>query len=160
MTLFATLAAIAYVCNSILCGFDDQTIDTAYMRGLRHGDSGPRDETMLTNEKENGFIPTVRHDETEADIMISVEVPGFSKDDITVVLEGKSCLVVSGERKNSAGTMIKFSRRFVVNKAHYDLDTLKGDISNGILDITLSKMKIPKGQTILITSNHALDVDE
>ncbi|MCP4152959.1 MAG: Hsp20/alpha crystallin family protein [bacterium] len=103
--------------------------------------------------------PTTDIYETTDDYIVKLEVPGLSKDDISVELNNDT-LTVKGERKEEkelneesyhrlesfSGT---FSRSFTLPK-NVDAQKISADMKDGILNLKIAKAEIEKIKSIPI----------
>ena len=105
------------------------------------------------------MIPSAHVDDGEKNMTISLDVPGFNEDTVKVFLEDLDTLVVSGERTNKAGNKVAFSRRYTLNGDRFDLDSIKGSLSDGVLEVTVAKKEAPKSRKIVITSDDTKPTD-
>ncbi len=106
---------------------------------------------------ETGYYPAVDIYETNDAVMIEVEVPGMSKDDIKITVED-NVLRIHGEKKlereekdrnyyvveRSYGT---FERAFRLPD-YVDSEKIKAKFENGVLTITLPKREEEKKKVI------------
>ncbi len=101
-------------------------------------------------------LPRTNIKETADSYVFSMEMPGLTKDDITVNLEGDA-LIVKGEKseKHEEEGMIRrefrttrFERTF--NVGGVDRDKVKARVENGILVVTLPKVPEKVGRKIEI----------
>lgn len=105
--------------------------------------------------------PAVNVSENETEFQIEYLIPGFKKEDIKVALD-KNILTVSGETKSEEREETKkhirkefshstFKRSFTIPE-NIDVDSLKAKHENGVLHITLPKIKeVTKSNTKEIT---------
>ena len=88
---------------------------------------------------------TMSYEETETEILFTIDLPGLSKKDIDINVEPNS-ITVKGE--NGGKRKYNYSRKF---RPTIDVDSAKATFKNGVLDITVTKVdKTPKGKTIKI----------
>lgn len=78
---------------------------------------------------------------------LRVPFPGASKDDINVEVKGTDRLIVEAEGESVWGK--KQSRNFKI-PSDSDVDNIEGEMSNGILTLTIPKKKSFKEKTIKI----------
>lgn len=119
----------------------------------------------LSNAFDNFFAPVFFEDnsrymrtdieETDSGYEVSIDMPGFEKEDISLALEN-GYLTVSAERKEKEEgkqkflrkeRAVKFSRTFYLPDVNED--EIKASYKNGVLGITLPK-EDPKKKTISI----------
>ena len=84
------------------------------------------------------------NDTSLEDNKLSIALPGFSKNDIKIDVDG-DLLVVSSKVEETDETKFKksFSRSFRLIK-DIDVDTIKASMENGILYITFDKKNVTK----------------
>jgi HSP20 family protein len=100
------------------------------------------------------FAPVLDVQETADHVQVTAELPGLSKDDVEISIEGNNMLVLSGEKKSEQekkeGSYYRseryygsFSRRVILPT---DVDFEKADASfkNGVLTIMLPKTEEAK----------------
>ena len=96
----------------------------------------------------NGFLPSIDIAETEKAFEIEAQLPGITKDDITIDLENGR-LTISGERKFEKEESGKkyhrvetqygtFTRSFQLPDS-IDQDSIVANFENGVLNITIEK---------------------
>ena len=104
-------------------------------------------------------FPTVDITETKSEFLISLNVPGVSKEDLSIDVKGQT-LTISGERKDlisgedqkivrresNFGT---FKRGFTLPK-EADLDKIEASHTNGVLTISLKKSEAAASKRIEI----------
>lgn len=110
---------------------------------------------------ESYWTPSLDIEETEDTIIVRVELPGMSKDDIKVNLSGDT-LTISGERKQEmekkSKTYYRIERsygkfqRTVTLPAEVEGDKAKASYRNGILELTLPKSAKSKAREITIVA--------
>jgi len=103
-------------------------------------------------KNEIGFNPAVNVFELNDAVRIELQIPGFSKDQVTIIL-GKDILSVKGEVSESGEDGISFSRvefrtsgfekKFKLN-ADLDADKIQANFTNGILILTITKKEEKK----------------
>jgi len=145
-------------------------------KGIQHN-AGVEDETPTPSAKAKGSsdktchqqkkpsiyfqrrIPTHRS-ETDDSVMISLDVPGFGADNLNVTIEDH-CVLVKGKRQNRMNDTFIVFQRFSLARDSFDEESIKADLSDGVLDITLEKKQVPKVRVIPIrTAAAAESVDE
>ena len=88
---------------------------------------------------------TMSYEDREKDIVFTIDMPGVSKKDIDINIEEHSITVKAengGKRRNN------YSRKF---KPAVDPETAKATFTNGVLDITVTKVESkPTGRKVAI----------
>ena len=88
---------------------------------------------------------TMSYEDREKDIVFTIDMPGVSKKDIDIHIEEHS-IKVSAE--NGGKRKYNYSRKF---KPAVDPETAKATFTNGVLDITVSKVESkPTGRKVAI----------
>jgi HSP20 family molecular chaperone IbpA len=122
-------------------------------------------EDTTSENSSDGSVPfthyqraPVHRDETEERLTLALDVPGFASDNINVSTEGDdSCLVIEGSRTNRVGDTFYVQERFVLDEETYKLDTTRGNLSDGVLEITIQKRPKPQPRVISITTHKKPD---
>lgn len=113
------------------------------------------------------FSPKVDIKEDDKQITLHAEVPGLSKEDVKVTITDENVLVIKGEKKNENREEKKddndntvflrlersygsFTRSFILPE-NIDRDSIKGKVSDGVLDITLDKKEPEKPKETLVS---------
>lgn len=102
----------------------------------------------VVNQRNNNFVPGIDISETDTQFLVSVELPGVSKEDIDVSLDNGQ-LTISGERKFEESEEGKtfhrvetkygsFSRSFHLPD-NVDEESINAKYENGLLNITIQK---------------------
>ena len=118
-------------------------------------------DSFFNTKKHAGFYPAVDIAAKDDTVILSVELPGISKDDISVNIEDK-VLTIKGERKNETEekketyyrrerSFGSFERSFTLSD-EIQTDEVFADYKDGILKITLKKDTI-KEEVKQITIN-------
>jgi HSP20 family protein len=110
------------------------------------------DTTTMT-----GFNPACEIDEQDDHVLISVDLPCISKDEVKVeVVDNR--LVISGERKHEKESKARsekfygrFERSFALPTA-IDVDKIEARYENGVLELAVPKAESAKPRTIQIQS--------
>lgn len=100
------------------------------------------------NNRHDNFVPSIDISESEEQFLITAELPGMEKDDITINLENGR-LSISGERKFQNEEQGKtyhrvetqygsFNRSFQLPDS-VDENSIKASYKNGLLDISIDK---------------------
>lgn len=118
---------------------------------------------LSRNRVEQGLLTAPEADvvETEKDILVVVDVPGFAPGDIELVLEN-NLLTMSGERRPQWGEEDgkkafhlaerrygRFSRSFVLPR-DVDQDSIRARFENGVLSVTIPKSEKARRRRIEI----------
>ena len=103
------------------------------------------------------WLPSFDVFETKDSLVIKVEAPGMTKRDVTAAFQGHK-LIVSGEKKDPKTEQAngylcmersfgKFTRSIYVDQA-VDLARADGELGQGVLTITIPKLKDRRGSKI------------
>jgi len=106
---------------------------------------------QATQEEVVDFRPKVNTRETEDNYHIEVELPGVKKDNVDIQVDG-NILTISGERKvrdevneedyhKVESRYGVFSRSFTLPEK-VDVSNIEAEFKNGILEVTIPKLKI------------------
>ena len=88
---------------------------------------------------------TMSYEDRDKDIVFTIDMPGVSKKDINIEIEEHS-IKVSAE--NGGKRKYNYSRKF---KPAVDTESAKATFTNGVLDITVSKVESkPTGRKVAI----------
>ncbi len=107
---------------------------------------------------EGNWSPALDVSETEAVILVRVELPGMSRDDIEINLH-ENILTITGEKKKEAAANEQFHRlersygkfnRTLTLPVKVNSAGIQAHFTNGILQISLPKIEDPKPQKITI----------
>ena len=111
------------------------------------------------NETDTTWAPLVDINETDKEVTLDVELPGFEKKDVKVEVRDNT-LTISGERTNDKKTEDKYCSR---SERHYgkfertfslsdevDANKISAKYKNGVLSLALTKTEkaIPKEITV------------
>lgn len=107
--------------------------------------------SLEANERDNisSFAPMVNTREDEKGYFVEIDLPGVSKDDISVDVD-KNHLMISGERKfktevneddyyKTESFFGKFQRRFALPES-VDTDMIEAKNENGVLEVFIPKI--------------------
>jgi HSP20 family protein len=103
------------------------------------------------------WAPSTDVAENENEIRLSLDLPGFKKEDLKIDLPGNNTLTISGERKfeKSEGVKVHRKERFYGNFARsfslpssVDVAAVRARFEEGILEITLPKRETAKARKI------------
>ena len=106
------------------------------------------------------IVPPMDVSETEKAFLIKAEMPGIKKDDIDVSVKD-GVLTISGESKEETeekkeGKVIRQERRYgkyvrsMSIGANVDVEHIKADYDDGILELTLPKLAIEEAKKIKV----------
>jgi len=87
---------------------------------------------------------TMSYEDRDTDIVFTIDMPGVSKKDINIEVEDHFIKVSA---TNGSGRDYNYTRRF---KPQVDADSAKATFTNGVLDITVSKVAEKKGKQVKI----------
>ena len=88
---------------------------------------------------------TMSYEDREKDIVFTIDMPGVSKKDIDINIEEHSITV---KAENGGKRRYNYSRKF---KPAVDPETAKATFTNGVLDITVTKLESkPTGRKVAI----------
>lgn len=105
------------------------------------------------------FIPELNVYETEQEFEITLALPGMSKDDIEINMKGNR-IVISGEREFEKDSERKYHRlessfgsfeRSLPLPDTIDEDNIDATYENGVLSITIPKVKEATGKKIEVS---------
>lgn len=102
----------------------------------------------VVNDRRDNFVPSIDISETDDQFLISAELPGMNKEDITISLDN-SRLAISGERsfeneeKGKTYHRVEtkygsFERSFQLPD-NVDEESISATYENGLLNITIDK---------------------
>ena len=112
----------------------------------------------------NGWSPETDIYETETDLVLQADLPGFSAKDIDIVVEN-NVLTIRGERQFEAKAQPeglhrmersygKFSRSFTL-PASVNAQKIQANCKNGVLTVTLAKAEHARPKRIQIAATAA-----
>jgi HSP20 family protein len=112
----------------------------------------------------SGWSPETDIYETETDLVLQADLPGFSAKDIDIVVEN-NVLTIRGERQFDAKvppeglhrmerSYGKFSRSFTL-PASVDAQKIQASYKNGVLSVTLAKAEHARPKRIQIAATAA-----
>ncbi len=114
---------------------------------VRHKDENPQEQSSIEPLPRWGLIVS-EVEETDGEILVRVEVPGLTKDDVQVVIEGNR-LSLSGEkrfqRESHDSTYHIMERaygsfqRVIPLPGNVDADKAKASCADGVLTVRLPK---------------------
>jgi len=129
--------------NDILGGLDD-LLDAwmDMMQVIPMMDTARNKVAQVATPKHQG---TMSYEEREKDIVFTIDMPGVGKKDIDVKVEDHSITV---KAENGGSRKYNYSRKF---KPTVDINSAVATFKNGVLDITLTKIKeASKGKSVKI----------
>jgi len=92
--------------------------------------------------------------ETAEMTTLLLDVASFKPNDLKIEIENH-VLAVTGKRTNKLGDTFATNRRFALQPGTYDEDSIKANLDDGILEITIQKRSAPKCRQISINVGHA-----
>ena len=96
----------------------------------------------VTKPKHEG---TMSYEDRDKDIVFTIDMPGVSKKDINIEIEEHSIKVTA---ENGDKRKYNYSRKF---KPAVDVESAKATFTNGVLDITVTKVESkPTGRKVAI----------
>ena len=88
---------------------------------------------------------TMSYEDRDKDIVFTIDMPGVAKKDIDINIEEHS---ISVKAENGGKRKYNYSRKF---KPAVDTESAKATFTNGVLDITVTKIKAkPSGRKVAI----------
>jgi HSP20 family protein len=118
------------------------------------------------NGQSSTWLPSVDVWETEAELVLSFDLPGVSEDEIAVELDD-NVLTVRGRRErtseHSNERFYRFERRFGTFSRSVTLppgvkeDSIAADYRNGVLEIRIPKPEEPTPKRIKVGSGEAIE---
>lgn len=127
------------------------------------------DESGIPALKERGmWVPTIESFMKDGVLHIKVELPGIDQKDLEVSVVDRD-LVIKGERKTEKDEQEKeysyqeisygsFERRFLLPEGA-DLDAMKANFANGLLEITVPAPVIAKARKITVESTETPKIE-
>ncbi len=102
------------------------------------------DQPLMASRKNTPKKDTMSYEDRDKDIVFTIDMPGVSKKDINIEVEDHFIKVTA---TNGNGRDYNYTRRF---KPKVDVDSAKATFTNGVLDITVSKVAEKKGKKVSI----------
>ena len=102
------------------------------------------DQPLMASKKNAPKKDTMSYEDRDKDIVFTIDMPGVSKKDINIEVEDHFIKVTA---TNGNGRDYNYTRRF---KPKVDVDSGKATFTNGVLDITVSKVAEKKGKKVSI----------
>jgi len=105
---------------------------------------------MLDANYNKNTVPAVNVKETDKAFTIELAVPGMKKEDLNIELDNNKLTISNEQEESKEEETEKYTRReFMYSKfqrtfnlpKEVDSKNIKGDYQNGILNITIPKMK-------------------
>jgi|GEM_PF-4498820 len=69
---------------------------------------------------------------------VEIEVPGFTKDTLSLAVEDDNVLTIKGERTSRDGRTVKVQRQFMLPD-DADPSTIQAKVENGLLTLTIQR---------------------
>lgn len=119
----------------------------------------PLGDVFAEGPASRAFMPSVDVSENDCEYIITAEIPGMSKDDVTVELHDR-VLTLRGEKRNESQNQKdhvcyferrfgRFSRSFSL-PSNADAEKLLASFKDGVLNIRLPKQEKAKPMTVPI----------
>ncbi len=97
--------------------------------------------------------PRVEVSETDEAIWLSADMPGVSRDDVSVELDDGVLTIVGDVAASGSRPARRFRRQFTISdQALFDLDTVEAKMAHGVLEVRLPKMAKPQARQIKISA--------
>ncbi|HSF19001.1 MAG TPA: Hsp20/alpha crystallin family protein [Vicinamibacteria bacterium] len=107
------------------------------------------------------WLPRVDVFETRGSVVVKVEAPGFSKNDLSVTFRGPKMILTGEKKQPKSGRSVqgylclersfgKFTRSLYIDRA-VDLTQAKAELSEGILTVTMPTLKDRRGSEFRLT---------
>jgi HSP20 family protein len=116
-------------------------------------------EEMNTGNRD-GVVPLSDIFEKDGEVILTLEIPGVAKEDLTIQIEEK-VLTIEGEKKETAESegLRKFrqERKFGHFSRSFSLsddmsqENIQADVSNGVLTLKIRRIEPPKPEKKFIT---------
>ena len=105
------------------------------------------------------ITPPYNVDEDNDFFTVSIDVPGFQKDDLQITLDEDSTLSVFGKRVHNKNQIVEFKRKFSLDPSKLklsDMTDVNADLSLGVLTIKVPKKEKEPARIIPIvdTTKH------
>merc|ERR1712224_795519 len=102
--------------------------------------------------------PIHMHEETPQFAKMSLDVAGFTPDDISINVDNH-VVSIRGQRTNKLGDVFELDRKFRLDKNTVNVDGVTASFEDGILEVTVSKKPIagPRKIQIAVASSVASD---
>jgi HSP20 family protein len=130
--------------------------DVDEMPGMRHFQDAVN--RLFTDPAARPWTPAVDILETENDLLLTMDVPGITMNDVEIRLENNN-LNIQGQRKfeqvNGKGyhrierSYGNFARSFTLPNT-VDTERVRAEYKNGVLTVTLPKKEVAKPRTIRV----------
>jgi len=146
--------------------FDEKNRFEKMIKDMLEGLFGGSSVNVITPFRGSGFGPkqTLGSDErepltdvfeTKDEIIITMELPGASKEDIELDANPNGLEIIANIRKvsmnkNSRSSSFTRFKKYVGVPAEVDPNTVKAKYKNGILEVKLKKLKKQKGKKVKI----------
>ena len=132
-------------------------VNNLWNTGIDHWFDNFLNSDMKLPDEVSTLYPVVNVEETENEYLISAELPGMEKKDITISIEN-DVLSISGEKKGESKTENKNFHRFERSYGKFyrsfelphsiDREKIDASYKNGVLNISLPKAEEAKPKQI------------
>jgi len=103
-------------------------------------------ESLVDFEKGFDFHPKTILNNSSEGYVLKISVPGLTKEDIQIVLDGRNLKVVN--EKENLDFVSKFNKIYTL-PTNVDVDNIDGKVENGVLTLTLPIIKKTKQERII-----------
>lgn len=111
----------------------------------------PFEFTKEQSQKDNYHPKASIYSNNDSDTMnLTMDLPGVKAGDLDVQVHNE-VMKVSGKRSISDSKKLKFSRKFELDTTHVDPTSIAANLVDGVLTITMQKIKKPEDVTMKIT---------
>jgi len=114
-------------------------------------------------DDDSAFAPKSDFVETKDHYLLSLDLPGFKKEDIHIEAKDKGKLTIKGKRTLSLNpekavsyrqgrSGLEFERQFIFNEV-IDTKNIQAELSDGVLKVAVSKLECAKPERISISES-------
>jgi len=91
--------------------------------------------------------------ESDSSFTLLVDVPGVKKGDLQIEVED-DVLSVYAERKSGDTVTAKYQQRFVIDDRKVNLDQVQGNLTDGVLTVSIPKKEAPKPLEVVVANTY------